>query len=107
MGWSIKFSEAFNMCKHAIEGGIKLADHDSAKLICTCTDGSVTHWSGAVTQVSFADFALPHDQQAQHPLAFHSSQFNETQLGWSTIENDSYAVLPSIERFNWIAACSG
>lgn len=105
IGWSVARTHAFEACKKAIADRVTLAHRDDTKRLCIYTDASDTHWSGIVTQVPLSDTSLSHLEQAHDPLAFHSGRFSETQLGWSTLEKEAYAVLASVERSHWLAAC--
>lgn len=105
LGWSPFQTSAFDACKHAISDRVTLAHRDEDKRLCVYTDASDSHWSGMITQVPNADLSLPHSEQRHEPLAFHSGRFDPTQMGWSTIEKEAYAVLASVERSHWLAAC--
>lgn len=83
---------------------VTLAHRDESKRLCIYTDASDTHWSVIVTQVLFSDLPLPHSKQAHEPLAFHSGRFSPTQIGWSTVEKEAFAVLAAVERSHWLAA---
>lgn len=58
-----------------------------------------------VTQVSLSDISLSHAEQAHEPLKCHSSRFTTTKMGWSTVEEKSYAELALVERSYRMAAC--
>lgn len=105
LGWTSSLTQSFERCKTAIADRVTLAHRDESKRLCIYTDASDTHWSGIVTQVPLTDISLPHSDQAHDPLAFHSGVFSATQIGWSTVEKEAYAVLASIERSHWLAAC--
>lgn len=105
IGWTPALSDAFAACKDAIAARVTLAHRDESKRLCIYTDASDSHWSGIVTQVPIEDLSKPHAEQPHEPLAFHSGRFSATELGWSTLEKEAYAVLASVERSHWLAAC--
>ena len=39
------------------------------------------------------------EQGVEHPLAFASQKLTDTQMGWSTIEQEAYAVIWTLNRF--------
>lgn len=57
-----------------------------------------------MTQVPRLDLALAHVDQRYEPLGYLSGRFNATQLGWSTLEKEAYAVMATIGRMRWLAA---
>lgn len=59
-----------------------------------------------VTQIPRDQTTLPHAEQHQDPLDFHSGRFSRTQMGWSTLEKEAFAVVASIERSHWLASRS-
>ena len=72
--------------------------------MCVYTDAFDLLWSGIVTQVPHGDLQKPHLEQQHSPLAFLSGRFNDTQLGWSVLEKEAYAVLATLERMHWVVA---
>lgn len=83
-----------------------LVYRDETKRLCTYTDASDSHWSGTITQVPHDQLRFPHAEQSHEPLSFHLDQFSTTQLGWSTVEKEVFAVLACIGRSHWLASCS-
>ena len=57
-----------------------------------------------ITQVPFTDLAKPHVDQRHEPLGFLSDQFTGSQLGWSTLEKEAFAVMETTNRMHWILA---
>lgn len=105
LGWTSAHTTAFSACKNTIAKRVTLAHRDKNKRLCIYTDASDSHWSGILTQVPFSDLSAPHRDQAHEPLAFHSGRFSDVQIGWSTLEKEEYAVLATLERSHWLAAC--
>lgn len=50
----------------------------------------------------FQETGLDHTKQNHEPLAFLSGHFNDTQLGWSTLEKEGYAIMASTRRMHWV-----
>ena len=48
------------------------------------------------------DVSKPHKDQRHSPLAFLSGRFNATQLGWSVLEKEAFAVLHTLDRMHWL-----
>ena len=104
LGWGKTELDAFESCKHALAHQVTLAHRDSTKRLCVYTDASDTAWSGIITQVPHAHVHRSHAEQDHAPLAFLSGRFNATQLGWSVLEKEAYAVLTTLDRMHWIVA---
>jgi len=103
-GWGTPEQDAFEACKTALARQVTLSHRDETQRLCIYTDASDTVWSGIVTQVPPIDLSKPHSEQRHSPLAFLSGRFSSTQLGWSTLEKEAYAVLASLQRMHWLAA---
>lgn len=106
IGWSPSHDDAFNACKRAIANRATLAHRDETKRLCVFTDASDSYWSGVLTQVPRSELTFPHVDQSHEPLAFHSGRFTDTQVGWSTLEKEAFAVLATLERSHWLVSCS-
>lgn len=104
IGWNHKEKNAFELCKQAILHRTTLAHRDEAKRLCIYTNASNTHWAGIVTQVPYDQQSRPHAKQEHEPLAFHSGRFAKTQVGWSTLEKEAFAVMASIECSHWLSS---
>lgn len=104
LGWSETEENCFVQCKHALSHQVTLTHRDPDKRLSIFTDASDTGWSGILTQVPFHQLQRPFDEQNHQPLAFLSGQFNKTQLSWSTIEKETYAIISTVERMHWMLA---
>lgn len=93
------------MCKQAIIRRTTLAHRDDTKRLCVFCDASDSNWSGSFTQVPHFQLSLPHFEQQQEPIEFHSGRFSPTQLSWSTLEKDAFSVLASFECSHLLAVC--
>jgi len=107
LGWNTAQRNAFEQCKAALAKQVTLSHRDDSKRLCVYTDASDIAWSGIVTQVPHTDLPNPHRNQRHEPLAFLSGKFDATQLGWSTLEKEAFAVLASFERMHWLTATPG
>jgi transposase InsO family protein len=105
VGWGPSEKQAFDDCRGALAHQVTLAHRDDAKRLCIFTDASDTAWSGILTQVPFHDTCKPFSEQNHVPLGFLSGRFSQTQLGWSTLEKEAYAVMATLTRMHWLASC--
>ena len=67
-------------------------------------DASETHWAGIATQIQAKDIHVQHSDKRHEPLAFLSGRFTDTQLRWSTMENEAFSVMATIERLHRLAS---
>ena len=104
IGWGPSECQAFDACKHAIRNQITLAHRDYTKRLCLFTDASDTIWAAFLSQVPPSALHLPVDQQPHEPLAFLSGRFNDTQLRWSTLEKEAFAIVTATRRLHWLLA---
>lgn len=105
-GWDSLASAAFNHFKRALQQQVTLAHKDASQLLCVYMDASDLIWSGVITQVSFSDVGKDHINLRHQPLFFLSGHCSGPQLGWSTLENEAYAIMASVERMHWLLATS-
>lgn len=94
--------DSFAQVKNRIRNRVQLAHFDPEKkdaVLCLSTDASQEGWAGVLTKISREDLEKPMLQQRHEPVAFASGKFNTTQKNWSTIEQEAYSVLTSMERF--------
>lgn len=76
------------------------------KLLCVYSEACDTVWSGVVTQVLYKGLLRSHTDQPPDPLAFVSGHFSSSQLGWSTLEKEAFAVMTTKERMHWLLAAT-
>jgi len=105
-GWTNSHTITFQACKEALAAQVKLAHRDFSKRLCVFTDASDSVWSGVITQIPLSDINLPHNEKRHQPLAFLSGKFDATQLRWSTLEKEAYAIMATTERMHWILSDS-
>lgn len=104
IGWSQEHRLVFEQCKAALANQVTLAHRDVSKRLCVYTDACDTVWSGVITQVPYEDLTNRHDDQRHEPLAFLSGHFSGSQLRWSIIEKEAYAVMATSDRMHWLLA---
>ena len=104
LGWGAPEVSAFESSKAALAKQVTLSHRDPLRRLCVYTDASDEVWSGIVTQVPYQDLDKPRKDQNHEPLAFLSSRFDSTQLGWATMEKEAFAVLATLGRMHWIVA---
>jgi len=102
LGWSQTELEAFNNCKNAVAHQVTLSHPDPKKRLCVYTDASDYVWSGIVTQTPREDIHLDHVDQRHQPLSFLSGHFTGSELGWSILEKEAYAIMATVERMHWL-----
>jgi len=103
-GWGPVELDAFERCKKALASQVTLSHRDPSQRLCVYTDASDMAWSGIVTQVPLCDVSKPHAEQRHSPIAFLSGRFDKTQLGWSVLEKEAFAVMNTLDRMHWIVA---
>lgn len=103
-GWGKLELDAFERCKTALANQVTLSHRDPSQRLCVYTDASDIAWSGIVTQVPVEDISQPNKTQRHSPIAFLSGRFDKTQLGWSVLEKEAYAVMSTLDRMHWIVA---
>lgn len=104
IGWGRNEYESFDRCKTALENQVTLAHRDEAQRLCAYTDASDLFWSGVVTQVPVEDLLKLHVDHRHQPLCFFSSHFSGSQLCWSTLKKEAYAIMETVERRHWLLA---
>eukprot|EP00171_Calliarthron_tuberculosum_P003723 IDg3723t1 len=104
LGWSKLEQEAFTACKQALQQQVMLSHRDTSQRLCIFTDACDSIWSGIATQIPNEDTTNPYEEQRHSPLAFLSGRFTWTQLRWSVLEKEAYAVLATVQRLHWLAA---
>jgi RNase H-like domain found in reverse transcriptase len=72
--------------------------------MCLLTDASDTHWSGVLTQVPDDQMICLIEDQTHYPLAFGSGAFKGTAERWSRVEKEGFALVESLERFDFLVA---
>ena len=70
--------------------------------ICVYTDASEKPWSGIVTQTEASQLSLTVEDQVHELLAFIGSAFTGAQLGWSTFEEEAYAIFQTFEKVDYL-----
>jgi hypothetical protein len=89
----------------ALEHAVTLIHPSSALHLCLYTDASDAFWSAVVTKVPSPDLDLPPAEQKHEPLAFLSGRFTASSTRWLIIKKESFAILTTRERVNWLLNC--
>lgn len=92
--------------KTALENNVTLAHHDNSTRLCVYTDTSDIIWSGTITQTPPEDLSKDHIDQRHQPLASLSGHFSGVQLGWSTFEQEVFAIVATEEWTHSLLATS-
>lgn len=101
-GWGEPELIAFQSCKNALANQVTLSHRDPEQRLCVYTDASDFSWSGIITQVPKNDVCKPHKEQRHSPISFLSGKFDATQLGWSTLEKEAFAVMNTLDKMHWV-----
>lgn len=105
-GWTGEESKAFYTGRNALANSVTLSHSNEQERLVVYTDASDSIWSGFITQVPPSDFTKPHAEQIYSPLAFRSSLFSSTLLGWFVFEKEAFAILSTMERMHWLVPTS-
>lgn len=62
------------------------------------TDASDLDWAGIPTQMPILNAISPRKEQRRSPISFLSGRFRKTQIGWSGLEKEAYAVMNNLDR---------
>jgi hypothetical protein len=86
--------DAFNQLKEALANSVTLYSPSSDRPYVIRTDAS-DYAVGAVLSQN-------DNQMQEHPIAFASSKLSGPQLNWSTIEKEAYAIIFSLQKFDYL-----
>ena len=100
--WGPSHQAAFDNVQSVLSNAIKLAHRDESKALCVYTDASALFWAGVVTQIPAGDSSKPPGDQRHEPLGFLSGQFDRTQRGWSTFEQEAFAIVEVFRRMDYL-----
>lgn len=70
--------------------------------LCVYIDATDLSWSGIVTQIPINHASRSHKEQKHVPFLFLLGRFDTTQLRWSTLEKEAFAVMNIHDRMYWI-----
>jgi hypothetical protein len=100
--WTAEHDRCYSACKEMLMNAVRLAHPDPQQVLCLFTDASEHSWGAILTQVPEKDLCLPVDQQRHTPLNFLSGRFTKTQLNWSIIEKEGFALVESCMRLEYL-----
>lgn len=75
IGWTPQHTPKFESFKQYIIRRTTLYHRDKSNRLCILTDGSDSHWSRIMNQVTRNQFSTPHAYQDHEPLNFHTRRF--------------------------------
>ena len=101
-GWNQEHTNAFESLKKAIGDQTILHYPDPNKLICIFTDASDYHCAGIVTQIPIVQEFLPFDQQDHEPLGFCGHHFTGSELNWSIVHKEAFAIVHVFRRLSYL-----
>jgi transposase InsO family protein len=100
--WGREEAKAFANVKQAIADAVTLAYPDPRKEFCLFTDASREGWGALLTQLLGEHLSKPVAEQPHQPLAFLSGIFRGSQLNWSTVDKEAFAVKESCEKLTHV-----
>ena len=98
--WTSACQKSFELLKEALCGEPVLKYADNSKLYTLYTDASKFGWAGVLTQ--------PHttaidgkSTTTDHPVAFVSGLFRGSQLNWTALTKEAFAIYMSIKKLSF------
>ena len=102
LAWGDPHQKAFEAITAHLIDAVNLSYRDDSKVLCVHTDASSRFWSGVVTQCAKSDLTLPTEEQRHEPLAFLGAKFDDTQAGWCTFEQESFAIFQAFKKMEYL-----
>jgi RNase H-like domain found in reverse transcriptase len=100
--WGKEHTASYETLKQQLTNQVKLSYPKEDYDLVLCTDASETHWTGVMTQVPKDQLDQPLEEQHHEPLGFLSGTFGGPSKSWSIVENEAYAVVEAMIRFEHI-----
>jgi RNase H-like domain found in reverse transcriptase len=100
--WGKEYTASFEALKNQLTNQVTLSYPKEDYDLVLSTDSSETHWSGVLTQVPKDQLYQPLEEQQHEPLGFLSGSFGGPSKSWSIVENEAYAVVAAMIRFERI-----
>ena len=101
-GWDAQMDDVWDTFLVAIARAASLQTYDADLELCLFTDASDAHFASVVTQCSSAELLKPFSEQQHLPLFFLSGSFKGPQLNWHVSSKESWPILWSFQRFDWL-----
>ena len=101
-GWNPTHALAFEKLKQSIANHVKLAYPRKDMVQCLYTDANEYNSSAVVTQISIEDVGKALFQQKHEPLGFCGHKFSGSQLHWSIVEKEGFAVVDALHKLDYL-----
>ena len=99
--WKAKHDQAFYDCKEALKNVMCNTHIHSGATLCMFTDASDRFYAALLTQVLNWDENLPVEQQIHLPVSTLSGKFTNSQVGWTTIEKESFPIVKACQDWEY------
>ncbi len=100
--WTEERKRSFTSICTALQNAATLAHPDEKKTFHLFTDASKTAWSAVLTQTPPEEDELPVETRSHEPLMFLSGRFRHSQLNWSVLEKEGYAIIHPCKRMDYL-----
>src|SRR5690348_15788514 len=101
-GWNAYHALAFEQLKQAIANHVRLVYPQKDMVQCLYTDANEYNSSAVVTQIPVDDLGKPVSQQRHEPLGFCGHKFAGSQLNWSIVEKEGFAVVDALSKLDYL-----
>ncbi len=100
--WDDEKDKALNDVKEMLNNAMVQTHPKEDSEYCLFTDASDLHWGAILVQVENYDKLEDVLKQKVEPMYMLSGSFRGSQLNWSTIEKEAFAIIESIERLGQV-----
>src|SRR5690349_12983244 len=101
-GWGSEHVLAFEKIKAAISQSARLGYPREDRIQCMFTDANEYNTSGMVSQIPIEDAEKPVELQRHEPLGFVGHRFNATELNWSVVEKEGFAIKDTMQKLDYL-----
>lgn len=105
LGWCETTDTAYEDIQQVLDKQIFLAYRNTELHICIFTDANDLFWASIVTQCNAFKLIKPVSDPKHQTIAFLSSTFNNTELGWTIFEKEWFAILKTSLRLDYVHFC--
>jgi len=101
-GWNPRHALAFEEIKNSIASHVRLSYPRKDMIQCLYTDANEFNTSAVVTQIPMADMDKKLDQQKHEPLGFCGHKFSGSELNWSIVEKEEFAIVDALNKLDYL-----
>ena len=99
-GWSPKHALAFEELKNAIANHVRLVYPTKDMVQYLYTEDNEFNSSAVVTQIPLVDLERELNQQRHDPLGFCGHKFSGSELNWSIVDKEGFAVVDALKKLD-------